>query len=301
MTDIIASDYNAIRSKVLQILGSGSGSSGYGQSIQSSDVAPGNTITAEQWSLLRADIVNIKLHQDGAVPTLPTATRGQPVERSAANPNFGFDTTLTSAFNTRFNIGTGRSIVSSGISQSRTGAWTVQSQCVATITFASSDQARFFFNSGGEIRFTSSRTGGSSNSQNNAWTNVLTSSGTQAFSGNVALPSHFYKLTNSFNDNVFYTVTASTPYSANFYELAAKCNVANNNTGTATVVDFRITWRDNYVDPGPSVPENPPPGDQTDGTLDIQISELKATGALIPTGSFTIISPSYSITSISAS
>lgn len=295
MTDINASDYNLIRNKILQILGTGSGTSGYGQVVQSSDVAPGNLITADQWNLLRADIVNIRLHQTGAVPTLPSIAKGQPIVLSAAAPNFGFDTVLSGAFTDRFNIGTGRSLVSTGISQSRTGSWSVQSQCVATVIFGSADLARFFFNSGGKIRITSSRSGGSSTAQNNAWSNLLTAIGAREFGGNISLPSHFYKLTNSYNDNVFYTINSSTPYSANFYELAAKCNVANNNTGTATTIDFRITWRDNYVDPG-----SPPPGDLVDGTLDVQIQELKATGSLIPSGSFSITSPSYSITSITA-
>ena len=298
MTDIHASDYNAIRAKVLQILGTGSGSSGYGQVVQSSNVVTGNLITAEQWSLLRADIVNIRLHQDGAVPTLPSISQGLPIVLSAAAANFGFVTVLDSSFSSRFNIGSGRSQVSAGASQSRTGSWTVQSQCVATITFSNANEARFFFNSGGKIRFTSSRTGGSASSQNNAWSNVLTAAGTQSFSGDISLPHHFYKLTNNYSDNLFYTISASTPYSANYYELAAKCNVANNNTGTATAVDFRITWRDNYFDLFPS---SPPPGDLVDGTLEIQISEFKATGSLIPTGSFDIISPSFSITSITAS
>lgn len=297
-SEINSSDYNLLRSKVVQILGTGSGTSGYGQSIQSSDVVAGNLITAEQWSLLRADIVNIKLHQDGAIPTLPSISRGQPILYSASSPNFGFDTILNSAFNNRFNIGTGRSLVSAGTNQSRTGSWQTQSQCVATVTFSTASQARYFFNSGGKIRFTSSRSGGSSTSQNNAWSNVLTAAGTQEFSGDISLTYNFYTLTNNYSNNVFYVRTASTPYSANYYEIAAKCNIANNNVGGATSIDFRITWRDNYFDLYPS---SPPPGDQVDGTLSIVVEELKATGSLIPTGSFDITSPSYSITSISAS
>ena len=53
----------------------------------------------------------------------------------------------------------------------------------AQITFVSADAARYFFNSGGKIRFSSSRTRGSSTSQNNAWTNVLNSAGTIEFGG----------------------------------------------------------------------------------------------------------------------
>jgi hypothetical protein len=187
------------------------------------------------------------LHQEGNVPAIAQVIQGAVIGFGESQPNREFDRIVDQTFTTRFNIGIGRSVVSSGTSQSRTGSWSVQSQCVATVTFSSSDNARFFFNSGGKLRFTSTRTGGVSTAQNNAWTE-------------------------------------------------AKSNVSNNSVGGATVIDFRITWRDDYTDPGP-----PAPGDLVDGTLTISIEEFKATGSIVPSGSFTISSPSYSITPITAS
>jgi hypothetical protein len=42
---IAATDYNAIRNKIIAILGTGSGQQGYGQPIASSAVFAGNNIT----------------------------------------------------------------------------------------------------------------------------------------------------------------------------------------------------------------------------------------------------------------
>jgi hypothetical protein len=301
--EISAADYNGIRNKVLQILGNGSGTSGYGQNIISSPVFSGNTITLSQWTDLRNDIINIKLHQDGTVPTIASISIGPAIQLGPSHPNTQWSTILDQAFVDRFKIGNGRSVVSLGISQSRTGAWSVQSQCTATLTFGSAAQARYFFNSGGKLRFTSTRTGGSSTAQNNAWTNILNSVGVYQFSGNLSETNNFYTLTSSYA--TILNRTLSTPYSANFYRIEAKSNVANNSTGTATTIDFRVTWRDDYIDPD-TVAGRPsetwiPPGDVVDGTLSIVIEEIKATGTLVPTGNFTISSPTYSITSISAS
>jgi hypothetical protein len=61
-------------------------------------------------------------------------------------------------------------------------------------------------------------------------------------------------------------------------------------------VTIRIVWQDNYTDPGPSGP-----GDQVDGTLSLSIEEVKASGVLQPSGSFSITSPSYVVSNITAS
>jgi hypothetical protein len=83
--------------------------------------------------------------------------------------------------------------------------------------------------------------------------------------------------------------------------LEARCNVANNSSGTATTVELRIVLTDGYVDPGNSIGDNPNTIDRVTGTLTITVEELKASGSLIPTGTFTITSPSYSLSTITAS
>ena len=57
---IVQADYNSIRNKIIAVLGSGSGNSGYGQQsrIQSTAVAEGTTVTINEWANLRYDIIN---------------------------------------------------------------------------------------------------------------------------------------------------------------------------------------------------------------------------------------------------
>jgi hypothetical protein len=301
---IAATDYNAIRNKIVAILGTGSGQQGYGQPVASSGLFAGNNITKSQWDLLRYDLVNTKVHQDGVSPSIVTISSGDVVSYGAGYPNTNYDTIAEQSILNRFNIGAGRSVLSLATMAgqtapgviSRTGSWSTQSQCVLTVTFATANDARYFFNSGGKIRFTSSRTGGVTSAQNTQWTNLLsTTAGTINFGAQTPAAVNFYTLTTSYQQ--WYTVSASSPYAANFYRIEALCNCTDptNVNGTASVITFRITWGDSYLDVDPS-----PPGDLVDGTLSLTVEEFKAAGSLIPSGSFSITSPSYSISAITA-
>jgi hypothetical protein len=301
---IAAIDYNAIRNKIVAILGTGVGQQGYGQPVASSGLFAGNNITKSQWDLLRYDLVNARVHQDGVSPSIVTISSGDVVGYGAGYPNTNYDTIAEQSILNRFNIGAGQSVLSlatmagetaTGVI-SRTGSWSTQSQCVLTVTFATANDARYFFNSGGKIRFTSSRTGGVTSAQNTQWTNLLsTTAGTINFGAQTPAAVNFYTLTTSYQQ--WYTVSASSPYAANFYRIEALCNCTDptNTNGTASVVTFRITWGDSYLDVDPS-----PPGDLVDGTLSLTVEEFKAAGSLIPSGSFSITSPSYSISAITA-
>lgn len=292
---VTAVDYNTIRDKVVSIMGSGSATRGYGQALQSTAVLPGNTITKAQWDALRYDIINIKVHQDGATPTIATVPANEPIRYGAGNPNTNFNTLIEQAILNRFAIGGGQSILTSKTTATYSSSWSTQASAELTITFANATVARYFFNSGSKIRISALRSGGTSSSQNNAWSNVLTAAGVQSFGGAVPINNNFYTLTTSYNDNIYYYKSASTPYSSNYYELSAKCNVADNSAGTATEVKIRIVLRDDYVDLGP-----PAPGDTVNGNLTISVDELKAAGVLLPSGDFTIASPTYSLSVITA-
>lgn len=293
---IAATDYNAIRNKIVAILGTGSGQQGYGQPIASSGIFAGNNITKAQWDLLRYDLINAKVHQDGVSPSIVTVASGDFVGYGAGYPNTNYDSIAEQAILNRFNIGAGQSVLSTAATTSRTGSWTTQSQCTLTVTFSNANEARYFFNSGGKIRFTSSRTGGTTSPQNTAWTNLLsTTVGTINFGAQTPATVNFYTLTTSYQQ--WYTVSSSTPYSANFYGIEALCNCTDptNVNGTASTVTFRVTWGDSYVDVDPT-----PPGDLVDGTLSLTVEEFKAAGSLIPSGSFSITSPSYSLSALTA-
>ena len=288
-------DYNALQDKVQALLGTGSGSRGYGQPVPSADVFQGNTITKAQWDALRNDILSVRVHQDGTTPVLASIVKGTPINFAIIS---NYSSVLDVVDANRFNIGPGQSVVSTKATQTTSSSWSTQAQAVLTMTFANSNDARYFFNSGGKIRIIGSRSGGSSTSQNNAWTNFLANIGAISFGAATSAFVNFYDLNLSYQ--TFYQTGLSTPYSANFYRLEAACDVASNTAGTATQVQIRITLRDDYVDPAtaPHTPSSVPPIDIVDGTLTLTVEELKAAGALFPTGTFAITSPSYSLSAI---
>ena len=292
-SQITASDFVTIQDKAQSLLGTGSTTRGYGQPVQSADVFAGNEITKAQWDLLRYDIVNIRLHQDGALPNIVTVNVGDVIGYGAGSPIINYNTLLETAVANRFQIAQNQSVVANKGTATTSSSWSVSATMELTITFANSNDARYFFNSGGKVRITPTLTGGNGTAQVNAWTNFLTSVGTQSF-GAANVLSNYYTLTNSYQ--TYYQNSLSTPYSANNINLSAKTNVADNSSGTATILYLKVTLNDAYVDPG-----SPAPGDLVNGTLSLSIDELKATGTLIPTGTFVITSPSYSLSSIALS
>jgi hypothetical protein len=293
-SNIAAADYVAIQNKAESLLGTGSTTRGYGQTVQSVDVFTGNTITKAQWDALRFDIINIRLHQDGVLPNIVQINVGDPIVFGASNPNTNYDTLLETATINRFQIANNQAVITSRGTVTTSSAWSVSATMTATVTFSNATDARYFFNSGGKIRIESTLTGGSSTAQVTAWRNILATVGTRSFGADTDPFVNYYTLTNSFQ--TYFQSSLSTPYSANNIRFEARTDVSNNSTGTATVLTLRVTLFDNYVDPGPGGP--PFTGDTVDGTLSISISELKAFGNLLPSGSFSITSPSYSLSSI---
>ncbi len=298
-SDITAAGFVTIQDKAQSLLGTGASTRGYGQTVQSADVYTGNTITKAQWDLLRYDIINIRYHQDGVVPGIATVNVGDPISYGAGSPNSNFDTLLETAIANRFQIASSQSVVSSKGSATYTSAWSTSAQFTLTVTFANSNDARYFFNSGGKVRLTPTLSGGTATSQYNAWANFLNSVGTKSFGADTDPFINYYTLTNSYQ--TYYQGSLTTPYSANTFKLEAKTDVANNASGTATILYLKATLNDAYVDPDTLTGNVEPPGDSVNGTLTIAVEELKASGSLQPTGSFTITSPTYSLSSISAS
>lgn len=310
-------DYNTIRGIILPVYGEGSGTRGYGQTMASSYKLDHESISQTDWDNLRYDLVNARTHQDGSAPTITDINEGQLI-------SFTNNTAYTSIANTadtnRFNIGSGRfltraatdslnnNIVATRVWSGSTVPqyWLNQITCEVTATFTNANQARWFFNSGGEIRIQSSRTGGTNNAQNNDWSSLLSTAGMRSFGSQTPTSGfspmngqNFYRLTSSYQN--YYSLSSSAPYASNSYILQAKCDVANNSSGTATVVSFKVIMNDAYVDPGNFPTDIPNTTEGVDGTFTVTVTEKKATGPLTPSGTFTITSPIYTVTAISGS
>lgn len=318
-----AEDYNNIRTKVVNVLGTGSGTSGWGQPVVSSAVSTGipsgsaTRISIQEYATLTTDLTNAYRHIFGIDPTLPSPSENALIKfNTTTEPISRFNTFADTIIANRFTAGPGRqkveekgTVTATWPSATYGTFWNSQLNCLVQVQFTTATQARYFFNSGGEIRFFSSRTGGTSGrSQNNSWTSILSGAGTVAFGGNIpsagVTPTdgkNYYRLTPTFQ--IFYTRTGSSAYSTNLYRISAKAadlpiGTPNNNAGVSRRIDFYIEWIDNYVDPGDDPADPADPGDEVDGTISLKVDTAEATGALTPSGIFTVESPLMTINSI---
>lgn len=396
--DIEALDYNTIRAKIIEVMGTGLGTYGYGQSIVSNSVSSGNTITAAQWTGLRFDIINAIIHQTGSLPLAVIVNTGTVIDDRASDPVVNYNTLTNLARENRFDLAPSQSVTSAiGSPKTYTSNWSSLASLTCTMTFNDAIEARYFFNSGGNVKITTTRIGGSATLQNQSWTDLLSEAGTQLFKAlpsgtiqnvtNISSPdvdrisgtyiglegtssgsgigqlfnitisdtgsvsvsivnsgtghttgdtitisdnqlgnggaadltfdvivnpagASYYTLTDEYQ--IIYELSSSAAYADNTYRISAKCDVENNNTGTATEVDIKIELIDSYIDPdivaGFSANKNLPI-DQIDGTITITLEEQKASGTLQPievvdggpTGNFSISSPSYVVSNITAS
>jgi hypothetical protein len=305
-TTIQIQNYNNIRDKIVAVLGSGSSNSGYGQSIYSSAVSLGQKIGISEWNRLKFDIINAWTHIYGTTPGLVTILENDIIRAGvSAYPFVQYDSyanAITAARGKRPAVG--QYITVNKGSQRRTGSFVNQLNCIITVSFASAAAARYFFNSGGEIRIQSIFAGSSGTSQNNSWQSVLSTAGQQAFGGFIPVQGtgtldgkNFYRCTTIFQE--WYRAQSTNSYAANNYILSARTPaVANNSGGTASTLELYVQLFDDHtgISAGP---------DAVDGILDVFVETLEATGTMQPSGAglgnFTVASPSISIGSITGS
>ena len=303
-TTIQIQNYNAIRDKVVAVLGAGSSNSGYGQTVYSSAVVVGQRIGVTEWNRLKFDIINAWTHIYGTTPGLVTILENDIIKAGvSAYPYVQYDSyanAIAAARGKRPAVG--QYITVNKGSQRRIGSFVNQLNCIISVSFASAAAARYFFNSGGEIRIQSTFAGSSGTSQNNSWQSVLNTAGQQAFGGFIPVQGtgtsdgkNFYRCTTTFQE--WYRAQSTNSYAANNYILSARTPaVANNSGGTATTLELYVQLFDDHtgISAGP---------DAVDGILDIFVETLEATGTLQPAGlgNFTVASPSISIGTITGS
>ena len=331
-SQISRQDYNNIQRIVYNVLGPGGTNPitnlpdptfGYGQTLASSEIGPGDqTITEAQWDQLRTDINKAYTHQVGSASTIPDVAGSTSAgATNATRITFGqaYQTYLAAANDiiTNKNLFAGSqkppSPVNVATPKFTTTPWSIAVSQLIQVTFNSAAEARAFFNSGATINFRSQRTGGTTApmnaaAQNNSWTTFLNNIG-QA--GVVSFGrDQFYALTSgglAEGAAPAFLFMAPAPYSNNYYRIKANCNVASNINGTATFISFLIEWIDSTVISGVAT-------DYIDGTLTSIISETKSVGVtsvnsptlytigdLSPSGTAINLSPAFTLTASATS
>lgn len=155
------------------IWGVGTGDKGWGQSTTITPVSASATVTATQWATLFSRFTSAASQTSTSVTAITNPVFGDTVSVKS-----NFSTNLSSVFTNRNNAQfVGTAITANGVA-TRSTAWKTNLTATHTVTFASANAMRYFFNAGGRITWTSARSGGTSNNKNTAWTNLCTECGT---------------------------------------------------------------------------------------------------------------------------
>jgi len=126
----------------------GGTNAGYGQTAVS-QVNAGQTIAAASWANLIGKTSNTASHQGTSILGVTTPVIGSLVSYQGNIP-----TNLTSIYSSRLNAATQGSTVANTSTYGAT--WSTQITFTHTVTFANGDAARYFFNSGGQLKITCS-------------------------------------------------------------------------------------------------------------------------------------------------
>lgn len=134
----------------------GSGSAGYGQTPLST-VSTAGLVTATQWATLINTLNSILTHQAGSGSGISAVTAGQQINYLST-----LSTSISTAYTNRLTFASNSAaIAGSALSTAWTSATTTSTLTRAfgaRAAFASADQARYFFNAGGRLKFNCSGT-----------------------------------------------------------------------------------------------------------------------------------------------
>lgn len=213
----LASDFNALigpvngsgANRLNSFWGLGYGNAGYGQT-QISELAGGGVVNSSDWANLFSTLTKAGAQQNTSITALPTVYMGSRIDYISTLP-----TDITSCYNNRLNA------VAQGTSTTytaqRTASWSNAVTFTHIITFGSGDQARYFFNAGGQIAMNFSITGGST-TINALFQSLATACGTitlsSPVSGNTAsiAGSSFTGITRTGGTGTPSTLTTGTGY-----------------------------------------------------------------------------------------
>ena len=258
---IAAGDYNSYSSSLNIVWATGSINEGYGQTALL-NVTVGTQVYAAEWANLVNKTANAASHQGTSITTVTAPATGGTVTYLSAIP-----TNIQTIYIPRLNAASQGSTLVNTATLGTT--WTSAATFTHTVTFANGDAARYFFNSGGQLKVTcahANSTAGINLLFNNLASNVgtvvlssptagaITVSGV-SFSGITKiggggnppsiLPNNGYYALSTSNANVF-TQTASTGpsgYLSTFIRVIAKSNGTQGGLGDrGNVITIYTVW-----------------------------------------------------------
>lgn len=284
---ITAARYNNAQARVAAIMGTGSTTEGYGQTLNSSQVSTSLTVTATHINNLYTDLVAGRIHQTGGTPnSIAQIVVGDTIGDAASDGNVAkgfadFEALITTfeADPARFSLSAGQSTSGTGITSTRTAQWNTDISHIVRVNFATADARRHFFNAGGSIKFEAGLTG-QSGAKSNDWASMLTNMGTIAM-GYTATTTTGTGTTSSIGNfdltgtnQVIFRKPGTGVYAANDYYVSAKAN-------STTQLEFTLLFQEEAAG-------NPNFDEQVNGTLVSTAKFTRASGSYV-----TLPAPSF--------
>lgn len=314
-------DYNDIQADIAAIMGTGSVNRGYGQRVLSSPVTESDRVTVNEYSALRYDIINAYKHINNSNPSgVDDKVEGESIRFNASDEPVSYWNAVVSDIDnnrlTHVPSGQRASLNIGGDDYIDTWGYTGNEepynrglQATIILEWPTAEQARHFWNAGAFVTITSSRNGGSITPQNSDWTTLLNnidfefSASSPSTGLNPNNGSNWFRCSNSFQK--IYTLSGSSPYGSNEFEVWSRCDVADNSNGSAKRLELMLRWNDDH-DPQGLPPSSPTPvpsdlntegPDYVDGTLRYDAVAYYASGLLTPgsAGAFTVQPPTVFI------
>lgn len=297
---IIALDYNTFAqggasvnhgiANINTIWGVGQGDKGYGQSTTLTPVTGGtDTVTATQWASMISRLNSMLTHQSGSGSGIVAPTSGATIAYLST-----LSSSISTATTNRLNFTTNGADVAGAVTNA---SWSTATPTTFTITrtatWASADQARYFFNAGGRLIFTfGSVTNNAGNSKGADWASLISTKfssltfngysnarngvGGTVSSSNTAIG---YWNAGTVGTNILTLTSASgtADYSSNSISVVVKTNgVQGANGDVGTVITFTITLTDAAADTNiapPGIPAYNPAGvAPTQGSFNDQLN-----------------------------
>lgn len=303
MADITAARLNNLQSRIALILGTGSGTSGYGQTVVSSQVNnTSDIVDADHINNIYTDMVKARIHQVGVNETgirqvienlnvIAEETSNQ-INDSGVEANDAegtlkgiadFESLMTQIETDKALIHTSQAALEPKITSTRTSTWNGLIYHVFQVTFNNADERRHFFNAGGELRISANNTGAGT-PKGLDWAALCSEIGIVKFSQESTLSTgsgQGYNLgNNSLNSSyqICFLKTGSGSfsgiYAGNLYAVKVR-------ESSSSVLEFRIEFNDVVTDN--AIDNN------VDGTLTSTIQQYRAVGP----NSITSVSPTY--------
>lgn len=150
---LVGTNPNTTSGTLNTVWATGGGSAGYGQTAVGQVTAGGTVTAAGQWNALVSNTSSAALHQNTSITAVTAPTSGNTITYVSA-----ISTNLTTIYNSRLNA------YAQGTTSSNTATfgstWSSALTFTFTASFANGDAARYFFNSGGQLKMTCSHPSG---------------------------------------------------------------------------------------------------------------------------------------------